>query len=171
MLQKPCFSKSEAKGAPRKVRSSLPEVSKKKAAAAARVPQLGVAQAQRKRVKKEPVGRSALAKESAQLQLSKDYGDEVGYMKTAMGEVYAELTRYLSALKRRLEAVVSCHYSVLETSPHIHRATFRKTALRYRQTSFTGRQIVQAIGENIMFIRGCLDGAEEAAATGQRARA
>ncbi|VDO79315.1 unnamed protein product [Heligmosomoides polygyrus] len=52
--------------------------------------------------------------------------DEVDYVNAAIGEVCAELTRYLSALERRLEAV--------------------KTDLRDRLTSFTGRQVAQTIG-------------------------
>ncbi|VDP43494.1 unnamed protein product [Heligmosomoides polygyrus] len=97
----------EAKRSPRKAHLSLPKVSensKEKAPAATRVPQPRVARAQRKRViKREPVGRSTLAKESTWLQLSKVDGDEVDYVKTAMGDVCAEFTSYLSALKRRLE--------------------------------------------------------------------
>ncbi|VDO52954.1 unnamed protein product, partial [Heligmosomoides polygyrus] len=81
------------------------EESKKKAPAATRVPQPHVAHAQRKRViKKEPVGRSTLAKESSQLSLSKVDDDEVDSVKTAMSEVWADLTRKLNALERRLEA-------------------------------------------------------------------
>uniref|UniRef100_A0A8L8K6L8 Reverse transcriptase n=1 Tax=Heligmosomoides polygyrus TaxID=6339 RepID=A0A8L8K6L8_HELPZ len=79
----------------------------KKAPAVTCVPQPRVAHMQRKRViKKEPVGRSTLAKENAQLSLSKVDGNEVDYVKTAMGEVRAELTRHLSALERRLQAMV-----------------------------------------------------------------
>ncbi|VDO96987.1 unnamed protein product [Heligmosomoides polygyrus] len=110
-LQKP-----EAKRDPRKVRLSLQEVSQKskKTPAVVCVPQPRVVQTPCKRViKKEPVGRSILAKESTRLQLSKLSkvdGDEVDYVKTAMGDVCAEFTSYLSALKRRLEAVVRCYY-------------------------------------------------------------
>ncbi|VDO89101.1 unnamed protein product [Heligmosomoides polygyrus] len=61
-------------------------------------------------MKKEPIGRSTLAKESTRLQLSKVDGDEVDYVKTAMGDAYAEFTSYLRALKRRFEGVVCRHY-------------------------------------------------------------
>ncbi|VDP29226.1 unnamed protein product, partial [Heligmosomoides polygyrus] len=47
--------------------------------------------------------------ESTQLQLSKVDGDEVDYVKTAMGDVCAEFTSHLSAMKRRLEGVVGKH--------------------------------------------------------------
>ncbi|VDO35925.1 unnamed protein product, partial [Heligmosomoides polygyrus] len=108
-LQKP-----EAKRAPRKVRLPLPEVSensKEEAPAVTPIPQPRVAHTQRKRVrKKEPVGRRILAKESIQHQLSKVIGDDVDYVKTAMGDVCAEFTSYLSALERRLEGVVCRHY-------------------------------------------------------------
>ncbi|VDP10916.1 unnamed protein product [Heligmosomoides polygyrus] len=87
------------------------EESKKKAPAATRIPQPHLAHTQRKRViKKEPVGRSTLDKENSQLSLSKVDGDEVDSVKTAMSEVWADLTRKLSALERRLEAAVCCHY-------------------------------------------------------------
>ncbi|VDP20218.1 unnamed protein product [Heligmosomoides polygyrus] len=63
-----------------------------------------------------------------------------------MGEVRAELTKYLSALERRLEAVVCCHYSeVLETSAHTHLANCREIDLRCRQTSLTGHQVVECL--------------------------
>ncbi|VDP34292.1 unnamed protein product [Heligmosomoides polygyrus] len=108
-LQKP-----EAKRAPRKVRLSPPEVSEKskeEAPAATAIPQPRVARAQRKRViKREPVGRPTLAKENAQLSLSKVDGNEVNNVKTAITGVCADLTRNLCALKRRLEAVVRRHY-------------------------------------------------------------
>ncbi|VDO66878.1 unnamed protein product [Heligmosomoides polygyrus] len=92
----------------RKRRTSNPE---KKTPAVVRVLRPRVAQMQRKKViKKEPVGRSTLAKESTRLQLSKVDGDEVDYVKTAMGDVCAEFTSYLSALKRRLEGVICRHY-------------------------------------------------------------
>ncbi|VDP51672.1 unnamed protein product [Heligmosomoides polygyrus] len=146
-LQKP-----KVKRAPRKVRLSPSEVSEKskeEASAATTIPQPRVARAQRKRViKKEPVGRSTLAKENAQLSLSKVDGNEVDYVKTAMGEGRAELTRHLSALERRLEAMVCCHYSeVLEIS---HPANCREIDLRCRQMALTGRQVVE-----------CLDKAKE----------
>ncbi|VDP03809.1 unnamed protein product [Heligmosomoides polygyrus] len=112
--------KPEAKRGPRKARSSLPEVSrnsKENAPAVTRIPQPRVVHTQRKRViKMESVGRRILAKEGIQRQLLKVNDGEDDYVKTVMGEVRAELTRYLSALQRRLEAVVCCHYSeVLET--------------------------------------------------------
>ncbi|VDO78775.1 unnamed protein product [Heligmosomoides polygyrus] len=155
-LQKP-----EAKRDPRKVRSSLPEVSEKSKKAPAVV---CVAQTQRKRViKKELAGRSTLAKESTRLHLSKVDGDEVDYVKTAMGDVCAEFTSYLSALKRRLEGVVSRHY--LEVVGK-HKATKSRG-----KEGWHGRNEFDANAsgdvENILFIRSCLEEAEEAATVGQ----
>ncbi|VDO43761.1 unnamed protein product, partial [Heligmosomoides polygyrus] len=168
-LQKP-----EAKRASRKARLGIPEASeesKKKAPAATRVPQPHVAHAQRKRViKKEPVGRSTLAKESSQLSLSKVDSDEVDSVKTAMSEVWADLTRKLSALERRLEAMVCCHYSeVLETSTHTHPTNCREIDLRCRQTALTGRQVVECLDKVKQKIGDVLKvGKFEAASTEQK---
>ncbi|VDP60761.1 unnamed protein product [Heligmosomoides polygyrus] len=170
-LQKP-----EGKKAPRKVRLSPPEVSEKskeEALAATAIPQRRVAHTQRKRaIKMEPVRRRILAKESIQRQLSKVNGDEVDDVKTAMGEVRAKLTKYLSALERRLEAVVCCHYSeVLETSTHTHPANWREIDLRCRQTSLTGRQVVEFLDKARQKIGDVLKvGKFEAASTEQKKR-
>ncbi|VDO61646.1 unnamed protein product [Heligmosomoides polygyrus] len=149
------------------------EKSKEEAPAATTIPQPRVAHMQRKRViKKEPVGRSTLATKNAQLSVSKIDGNEVDYLKTAMGEVRAELTRYLSALERRLEAVVCCHYSeVLETSTHAHPANCRKSDLRCMQTSLTGRQVVECLNKVKQKIGDVLKvGKFEAASTEQKKR-
>ncbi|VDP03421.1 unnamed protein product [Heligmosomoides polygyrus] len=99
--------KPKAKRVSRKTRLTLPEVSeesKKKAPAAIHVPRPRVAKMQQESVtRKEPVGQPLLAKQCSQLQLSKIDGEDVDCVKTAMGEVYAELIRYLTTLERRIE--------------------------------------------------------------------
>ncbi|VDO23540.1 unnamed protein product [Heligmosomoides polygyrus] len=161
---------------PRKVRLSAPEVSEKskeEASAATTIPQPRVARAQRKRViKKEPVGRSTLPKANAQLLLSKVDGSEVDYVRTAMGEVRAELTRHLSALEGRLEARVCCHYSeLLETSTHTHPDNCREIDLRCSQTAITGRQVVECLDKVKEKIGDVLKvGKLEAASTEQKRR-
>ncbi|VDP07436.1 unnamed protein product [Heligmosomoides polygyrus] len=149
------------------------EKSKKKAPAVVCVPRPRVAQTQRKRViKKEPVGRSRIAKESTRLQLSKVDGDEVDYVNTAMGDVGAEFTSYFSALERRLQAMVRCYYSeVLETSTHSHPANCREIELRCRQTSLTERQVVDCLGKVRQKIGDVLKvGKFEAASTAEQSR-
>ncbi|VDO46363.1 unnamed protein product [Heligmosomoides polygyrus] len=104
--------------------------------------------------------------------MSKVNGDDVDYVKTAIDKVCAELTRYLSALERRLEAVICCHYSeVLETSAHTHPANGRGTYLRCRQTSLTGRQVVGNLNKVRQRIGDVLKvGKFEAASTEQKKR-
>ncbi|VDP53109.1 unnamed protein product [Heligmosomoides polygyrus] len=150
----------EVKRASRKARLGIPEASEE-------------SEKKRKRmIKKEPVGRSTLARENAQLSLSKVDGNEVDYVKTAMGEVRAELTRHLSELERRLETIVCCHYSVvLKTLTNTHPANCREVDLRYRQTALTGRQVVECLDKVRQKIGDVLKvGKFEAASTEQKRR-
>ncbi|VDP22240.1 unnamed protein product [Heligmosomoides polygyrus] len=97
---------------------------REKSHTATRVPQPRVAHTQcRKVIKKEPVGRSILAKESTRLHLLKVCGDEVESVKTAMGEMCAELIRYLIVLERRLEAVATIRGRQVVQSPDKMRQT------------------------------------------------
>ncbi|VDP23005.1 unnamed protein product [Heligmosomoides polygyrus] len=88
-----------------------------------------------------------------------------------MGEVRAELTRYLSALERRLQGDC-CHYSeVLETSTHTHPANCLEIDLHCRQTSHTGLQIVEVLDKVRQKIGDVLKvGKFEASSTEQKKR-